>query len=479
MGNEGSILWPDNIAMSRILSLARPRNQILTPEPETTELLWPAKLINQQARLAQRKDYSRPVAIAAFVFSIIASIAIGPVQLVLVATMLDYNWVTATYFPRALHYIFFFATLISLVDLAALILAWRSSPQRTYQTIVLSAGSLALLGTILFAGCVTTLQPHQLTLVLLGITLAFIMINLLVSKQYFSSTKNSTVTKAILSLMMACSVLVASLNLVNLVQSRAESNPERLTEMTIEMQNAKLRDVPMMLSDLTYLLCNGKYKLVFLAEDKTNGLFECAENGEVYSVRDLEQRNINSIRGAATYLGTTRDKTISMSFPTALFLYRNIPGALAEDELVLMYPASSEVELIDNVTPQLLSYWNDHNERGLYVNIFYNTNISEVTSTKDFVLMAAMDTMSLVDQLPNGNIRHGPADGKMFTFIYETDPELKALNELGADPELYADSTRTSLTTFRHLSLRLQPDEYYDYVTLRDKLKASFVDPAI
>ncbi len=479
MGNEAALLWPNASAMSQLLSLARPRNSILVVEAETPELLWPARLINQQARLSQRKDYSRPVAFVAFLVSTILAVAIGPAQLVLIATMLDYNWVTATYFPRALNYILVFSILTALIDFAALILAWKSSPQRAYQTIMLVTGSLALLITIWLSGSVISLQPHQLTLALLAVTLVFIMLYLLISKQYFASNRTGIGTKMLLSLLMIFTVAVAGLDLTSLIQSHAQSNPQRIAEMTIEMQNAHLEVVPENLSNLTYLLCGGKYQLIYLSEERTSGLFECSDSGDVYSVQDPKRRNSNSIRGEATYLGTTRDKTISLSFPTALYLYRNLPDVLDEDELALLYPAASEVELLDNITPQLLSYWDSHNDRGLFINVFYNTSISEITSTKDFVLMAALDTMVLVDQLPGSNTRYGPADGRMFSYIYETDHNLTALGELAADPKNYADSARDSLTTFRHLSLHLQPGETYTIDTLRERLKVSFVSPGI
>lgn len=478
VGNNQKLLWPNGAAMSRLFSLSRPRNQVFAEPIETPELLWPARLINQQARLAKRKDYSRPIAIIAFILSVILAIIIGPVQLALIAIVLDYNWVTATYYPQALHYTFLASSFVALIDLAALAFAWNTRPKHTYQTITLTLGSLVILSVIWLSGCVISLQPHQLTILLIGITIVFLIAILFLNKQYVASVKNNTATKFALTIMMAIAFLVASFSVINLIESNAESDPARIEQQTIEMENARVEGVPSMLSDLTYLLCNSNYKVIFLAQDKTNGLFQCSK-GDVYSVTDVNRRNSNSIRGAATYLGTTQNSEVSLNFPTAKYLYRNLPDALTEDELAIMYPATSEVELLDNVTLQLLNYWNNHNKRNLFVNIFYNTNLDTVTSTRDFVLMAAMDTMSLIDQLPNGNTRHGPNQGEMFAYIYEADTELKALNELGADPKNYANTSRESLTTLRHLSVRLNAGETYDYDTLRAKLESSFISPEI
>lgn len=477
VGTDEVLLWPSQSAMSMLISLSRPRNKVTVTEIETAELLWPAKLINQQAHLAKRKDYSKPLALIGFIASILLGIVVGPVQLILIAVMLDYNWVTATYYPRALNYVFFFASLNALIDFAALILAWNSRPKRTYQTIALVIGSLTILGIIWLAGCIVSWQPHELTLILMTVTLIFLMAILLLSKQYIRTSKNRTSTKLALTILMALSILVSSFSVVYLVESQANNNPARVEEMTVEMQNSRIQGVPNLLSDLTYLLCADKYQIVHLTENKSSGIFECNSNGDVYSVEDINQRNSNSIRGAATYLGTTRSSDVSLSFPTSRYLYRSMPNLLDSDELVLMYPAQTEVELLDNVTLQLLNYWQNHNSRALFVNIFYNTNLDSVASTKDFILIAALGTLTLIDQLPGGNTRHGPYEGEMLAYIYEPDDDLKALGELGADPKLYASSTRESLTTLRHLSIRLNPGETYDYDTLHTKLQESFVSP--
>lgn len=476
VGTDEMLLWPDNSTMSMLISLTRPRNKVTVTEIETAELLWPAKLINQQAHLAKRKDYSKPLALFGFIMSILLGVVVGPAQLVLIAVMLDYNWVTSTYYPRALNYVFFFASLNALIDLAALILAWNSRPKRTYQTIALVIGSLVILSIIWLAGCIVSWQPHELTLILMAVTLVFLMIILLLSKQYIRTSKNHTSTKLALTILMAISILVSSFSVVYLIESQANNNPARIEEMTIEMQNSRIQGVPNLLSDLTYLLCADKYQIVYLTDSKSSGIFEC-NNGNVYSVEDINQRNSNSIRGAATYLGTTRNNDVSLSFPTSRYLYRSMPDLLDSDELVLMYPAQTEIELLDNITLQLLNYWQNHSNRALFVSIFYNTNLDSVISTNDFILMAALGTLTLIDQLPGGNTRHGPYEGEMLAYIYEPDDDLKALGELGAQPKLYADSTRESLTTLRHLSVRLNPGETYDYDTLRAKLQASFISP--
>lgn len=476
MGNEDALLWPNRSAMAQILCLARPRSQVLTTDNESPELLWPAQLINRQAHLATHRDHSRPVATVTLILSIILAIIIGPAQLILIATMLDYNWVTTTYLGYALQGSLLVASIIALIDFVALLLAWKSSPERTAQTIVLTTGSLALLFTIWLTGCVISLQPHQLTLLLLGLTLLFVMLALLVNKQYFTHARNTFTARIILSILMLFSLVVAGLSFTGLSQAHGQTDPEQIAALTAEMRAAEINGVPSDLSDLTYLLCRGRYSLILLADDQASGLFECDDSGDVYSVQSPTVYSTNSARATATYLGTTSDAAVSQDFPAARYLYRSLP-ALSENELALMVPATNEVELIDTLTPQLLSYWNAHNEANLFLNVFYNPDLATVTSTRDFVLLAAMDTMVLVNQLPGGNTRYGPADDKMITYFYSIDRNLTTLNQLAADPTLYASSTRTSLTSLRHISLRLNADTYLDYVTLRELLKTSFTEP--
>lgn len=477
VGTDTGLLWPDRTTMLALHELSRPRNRLMTIDVDAEDLLWPSQLINAQARLRQRKDLAVPIAALAFMLSIVLGIIIGPIQLLLIATTLDYNWVTATYYPRALHFVLLGAGLVTFINVLALALSWKSQPRRTYLTMALAIATWLEIGAIWLLCYILSWQPHQLTLALVILTLLLVMMILLTSKQYVPQVRNTKRTKIALGVMIFLSIVEAGFSIAYLVESLEHADPERAMQMSIEQQQARIDGVPIMLSDFTYMLCSGNYQVIYLDEDKTSGLFECSVSGEVYSVEDPKQRNSTSVRGNATYLGTTRNKDVSLSFSTAHYLYRSLPKALEEDELALMLPANSEVELIDTITPQLFNYWQNHSDRNLYINIFYNPSLDGVTSTRDFVLMAAMNTMALVDQLPNGNTKHGPLDGKMFAYIFQTDKNLKALNELGSKPDAYSNEARDALKMYRHLTLRLQAGEEINYDSLRTRLENSFIDP--
>lgn len=472
VGNMAKILWPSEDEMLALREITC--QDYVTNELSALDLLWPASLINEQARTKEHFNWPLLLAILGFAFSAVLAFVIGPMQMILVAAVLDYGWVTTSYYPAALNFSLITTGIITLVNLTALILSWRAQPQRTHLTLALVAGSTFEIGLIWFTSRVVTWPPHILTLALLLSFAGFLILALLISKQYDSHTKNTVLTKAILSFMIIATLAEICLSAIYLFEPSTSGSPEQIKQLAAAQEQAHLAEVTRPLSDLTYTLCGEPYQIVYASKEGNSGLFECKNSGEVYSVADFKETNGKSLRGAAIYLGTTKSTSLNLTFPNSYYLYRSLPDSNIEDELVLMLPANSEQELIDNVTTPLLDFWQTHSERSIFINIFYNNDLGAVTSTRDFVLMSALDTMSMNPLLPRGDSYKGYLDGKIVPYTYEADTTLQALNELGADPKLYADSSRIALTTHRHISLHLAAGETFDYESLRIKLQESF-----
>ncbi len=476
MGTSATLLWPDDSVMAEFSAAAVAYNSpdLIHPDDSYNDLLWPARLINEQARLSKRKNFSIPLATIAFILSLILGFVIGPVQLILIATILDYNWVSASYLPTAMHYCLIISSLVCLLCIISLILSLRTQPKSAVITIFLDFATLAELTLIWLAGCVISLEPHEFTLAYIIISVLLILILLFLNKQYFHSHHLTTPFKIAITAFIILSILEASFTGIYLIDYAKQIDPDRLAQLSAEQLDARIDGVPDLLSDFTHQLCDGKYSVIQLSNSAPSGLFECVKNHDVYSVEDLGQRNTNSTRAAATYLGTTLNSDVSHAFPESYYLYRSMPNILEEDELALMVPANSEEELVDLITPQVLSYRQSHSARNLHLSIFYNDDIASVTATKDFILMSALETMALVDKLPSGNTRQGYLDGKIIAYIYQPDHRLLALNQLGADPSLYPVSSRLAFTTHRHISIRLKAHEGLSEDTLRAKLTGSF-----
>lgn len=471
VGNVGVILWPSDEDMLALHEISC--RDYITSEVSALDLLWPASLINEQARQHARRDWSRPLAVLSFLASAVMAVAIGPMQMILVAAVLDYNWVTSNYFPTALNVAFVATGVVAILNLVALVLAWRARPQQTYLTMTLVAGSSVEVALIWLAGNVVDWQPHMLTLILLIAFAVSLIGALIVSKGYTSRTHHNTITKVGLTLLIVAALAELALSTLHVFGSDKVNDPERLRQLAVAQEQAHRAEVTRGLSDLAYILCGEPYQIVYASQETASGLFQCKESTEVYSVTDLLSRD-KTVKGAAMYLGVTKNSGVGIYFPNARYLYRALPSA-SEDELALMVGAATEQELVDNITQPLLEYWQKHSERDLFVNIFYNSDLNAVSDTRDFVLMSALDTMAMSADLPRGNAYEGYWDGKILPYIYEADLKLAALNELGSDPKLYADSSRIALLTHRHLSLRLTAGEGFSYETLREKLQDSFV----
>lgn len=476
VGKNTGLLWPDATVMAEFSAAPEPttNKDLIIADTSFSDLLWPAHLINEQARQSRHKTYSLPFAIIAFILSLIANFAIGPVQLALIVTTLDYNWVGATYLPIAAHFCLLLSSLIALICIISLALSYRSTPKSAALAIALTLGTLAELSLLWFSSCLHPLESHEFTLIYAILTVSFLFAAIFINKHYFENHHLSSIYKIIISALIILSIIVASFTVTYLVDYSEQTDPARLASMQADQAAARLEDVPAQLSDFTHQLCSGKYSIIHLADPPTSGLFECHNSHDIYSVEDLAERNLNSLRAAATYLGTTMNPEVSQAFPEARYLYRAIPGVLDEIELALMTPAINEEELLNSITPHVLSYWQTHNSENLHLSIFYTDDITSISTTKDFILMSALDTMSLVDKLPSGNVRHGYHDGKILAYLYQPDRSLIALNQLGANPTLYATSSRNALTTHRHISLHLKAGETLDEETLYAKLSESF-----
>lgn len=162
-GSNG-LLWPSNAVMTILLSMSRPRNAVVVTEDTVDDLLWPAELINHQARLRKRLSPVKPLAVVTFILSLVLGFVVGPMQLILAATRSDYTWATATYFPLAVYYVLFGVIIVAIMSLVTLVMAWRSEPKIARLVATLVAGSLAEVALIWYFGCIHVIQPHQLTL---------------------------------------------------------------------------------------------------------------------------------------------------------------------------------------------------------------------------------------------------------------------------------------------------------------------------
>lgn len=525
MGNNtGALLWPNRSVMQSIFAL-HPLNLTLsptkrtsrfteytplsadhTPQPEadtpqsinhtpqlaqhtpdsaqhasmtdehTSQLLWPVNLIHELSERRSEHNFALPLAITTFVLSIILGIIIGPLQLILMASTADYTWVTSIYYPAALKCVLLISSFVAVLGLVALILAWRAQQAKARLTIILIAGSLAEILTVWFFGGVRAWQPHHLTLVFIIITLIFAVLALLASKQYtHPSAKLSPGVQISLTMLSALSVISVIIGPFYLSQTSSATNSAEVAELAAAQAQARVAGIPSLLSDLTFTLCNGKYQVLYFDEASASGLFECSESHEVYSVADPQLPTVNTVHGLAMYLGTTQNPAISRTFPTAYYLYHNLPEVLPEAELTLITSAFSETELLDNITQPILKYWQDH-QTDLYLNIFYTNSLSTIDSTSDYVLLAALGTISMSDQLPHGNILQGYYNGKIVDYNFQPDTELTALNNFGATPALYPVAIREALRSHRHISVHLQTDATYDLDSMRELLQNSFTE---
>ncbi len=513
MGDDAELLlWPSNLERAASAS----SSQAQAPQPtvagaskvspaaaglfddtlrESADLLWPAALINQQARMQKQHNYTLPLAIIAFVFSCLLGLAIGPLQLIMIAATNNYNWVTTIFYNSTLNVVLPTASVIAALAIAALVMLWLRPTLKQRTIIALAIGSLAELGIIWWFGYVQILPPPQLMLILIATAVIGFLAILFINKQYVATPDLSPIAKVVTIIVGLIAAVEMIAGVVYLFGRTNSDDDSELAHLTVLQMEARVEDVPEVLSDLVFTVCNQqRYQVIYLSENQTienndadnnaepnnnltntaAGLFECTGSGEVYSVAQSDVALKDTVTGSATYLGTTKDKAITLAFPNTYYLYRSLPDVLSEDELAIMFPATSEQELIDNLTPMLLSYWQNHSDHNLYLNAFYNSDLSQIHGTGDYILMSALGTMVMVEGLPHGINMRGVANGEFTNYLFHADTELAALNEFGALPDRYAISTREALMTKRHISIHLAANEPLDYDGLAARLWEAF-----
>lgn len=464
-----NLLWPSLEHRSNAGSEALPEDQA------EANLLWPGGLINKQAEVAHAESHW-PLTLATFSF-IMASlfaVLIGPMQMVLLAFTKNYDFVTTDYYPAVLKAMLLCSGLLSIVNIVALVLAWKARPRTARLTAVFVAGAAHIFSIGWVAAFLITFQPNHLAITTLVAILVFWIGALLISKQYSKHQKPSLIMHIILVGLILSATAEAVFTGIYIFQKTniVEVDELALTELANAELAARIEGVPEDLGKRAFAICGGEYHLVFQSlTDPETALFECKNNYEVYSISTSKA---DAAAPSAAYLGKVKDDLVEAAFPEAKYLYRDLSELKRPSELTILLSANSETELVDKYLESIGRTLANHD--ALNLNIFWTNSLEEVLTTRDFVLVSAVGTMALVDWLPHGNLFQGVEAGQPIKYQFEIDHHLVALTDLGADPKLYPAATRDALKTKPHLHyIQAEKPESLDLNMLKEELLASFV----
>lgn len=468
--NTDDLLWP---------SLDhRPNYTVNTSgeEKASSELLWPSELINEQAEARTESHWPLTLSTFSFVMASILAFLIGPMQMILLMITKNYEWVTTDYYPTVLKVMLLSSGLLSLVNVSALVLAWKSRPRTARLTAVLVAGAAHLFSIGWVAAFLITFQPNQLAITTLMGIFIFWTGALLISKQYSSRQKPSLIMHLILVGLILSATAEAIFTGIYIFQKTnlVEIDETAIEELVDAEFAARIEGIPEDLGKRAFAICSGAYHLVFQSPtDPETALFECKDTAEVYSISTSKQ---DAQAPSAAYLGKVKDASVETAFPDAKYLYRDLSAKELPSELTILLPASSETELVEKYLEPIRQVLENHG--ALKLNIFWTNELENILSTRDFVLIGAVGTMSMVDWLPHGTIFQGIEAGQPIKYSFEIDHHLIALRDLGADPKLYPTATRDALKTKPHLSyVQTERPENLNLDELRDTLLNSFVQP--
>lgn len=399
--------------------------------------------------------------------------------------------VTEDFLPVALRISLMLTGLLAISNVVAMVQTWREENNDNLSSGLLGVGNSLIILIVWLAAFVFSLQAHILTVIILALIIitgvgAFLAYKFIPVNEEHRTTGG---LKLLLVLAMTLSVgeAVASFIYVATQAGSAEQSQVELQELSAAQTAARIDGVSTGLSDLVFNLCGGLYDGVYLPSTLADtGIFECRSSHNVFAVSGpnepaTDARTDTVLLGSAFYFGTTYDQAVANYFPVetgAKYLYRNLNATEYPSELVLLLPAPDEAYLVEAYIENLLEYINTQNQdHDLLLSLFYAPELNTVVSTKDYILLAAADTLSLVDHLPNGNRLTGYLNGKRGTYIYTPDTNLAALQELAASPLLYSSQTLDAIKRNRHITALIQGGHEYTGDELRELLWNSFVDP--
>ena len=471
-----------------------PAKKKLTPlsrdERELLSLLWPNNLIHELSESQARSRWATPLMIVSFVLSSLLALLLGPVQLLVLAFSGDYLMTTELFFPIALRVSMIASGVIAIMTIVALIQTWREQSKYSLTNVVLGLGVGLITFLIWLSAFGVDFRPYQMTiLMLLAIILPLVGAVVLRKNHYETEQKHLALhSMLVIAVALVAVETVFDVTFVFIDIAGREKVQSELELIGAAQQAARTEGVANGLSDLAFTLCNSQYDVVYQSDELGDtGIFECKDSHDVYVVSgpleaQAEYKTGSVVTGSAFYLGTTDSTLVSQYFPSdsgVRYLYRELKDRNDPSELVLLVPAAGEQEVIAQVADPLTGLINAHasQNQDLRISIFYNSELNSVYNTRDFIILAAADTIALNDYLPNGSSLAGYVDGRSGTYIYRPDTELKVLTDLGAKPLIYSAQTRNAITANRHITFVAEKGRQYTVEEVVNMMTYSFFDP--
>lgn len=461
-------------------------------ERELLSLLWPNNLIRELSGTKDQTSWATPLMIINFVLATILALVLGPIQLLILSFSNDYVFTTEVFFPTALRVSMILSGVITLSTVVALVQTWREQAKHSLSNIMLGLGVGLISILIWLSAFGLKFRPYQLAILLcIGVLLPLILAVSLRGKVYATEQRHLALHGLMaitISLVAVETIFDATFLVMDIVGK--EKVQSEIEQIGIAQKAARVEGVPDGLSDLAFTLCGGAYSSVYQSEELPDtGIFECKDSHDVYVASgpleaQAEYKTNSVVTGSAFYAGTTDNALVSQFFPVDTgihYLYRELKDRDEPSELVLLVPAANEQELVAKIIDPLTGLINAHASQAqnqpLRVSIFYNSELNSVYSTRDFVIMAAADTIALNDYLPNGNSLTGYVNGRSGTYIYRPDSELKILADLGVKPLLYSAQTRNAITANRHITIVAEAGREYSIDEVVNMLYYGFFDP--
>lgn len=379
-----------------------------------------------------------------------------------------FSWIISFYYI----YLVVGASIISFISTIlytiALIMAFKKTPKHLANIAIMMSGNIVGLAIMWLSGYKIIRISTILAAIIMLACVILPCLGLIILKQYRkriiilqpgpSRSAKIFAVIALLGLIVESSIAVFYLSqlwqqykpIIEANQQYQKGQEEQLNEAMDD------KGISSQLGSMSFALCRNGFDIVHqISGDGEDAIIQCKSSDDIYELHSAYEKRNGYIIASAVYYGTTKNETLARYFPNQLYIYKNLRNSSYNEEVYLLLQADSIEEVVKKYAEPLYEYIKEQNatyHTNIDFEILYNEDLSSVTTTKDYIILAGGLHNIVNDWLPNGNGFNGPR-GENYIF-YGVD-ELKVLNDLAMNPGSYSEQTRSAVKFHPHLSFSI------------------------
>lgn len=413
------------------------------------------------------KSKKTPLVLAsvAFILLSIAFLILGPGVMITAKLTEPFSWIVSFYYV----YLVVGTSVVSLISTIlytiACIMTFKKAPKYLTNILIMLAGNAIGLATMWLSGYKIIRIPIVPTTIIMLACVILPCLGLIILRRFRKQNASQPKTYpipifisiAMLALIIESGVAIFYLSqlwhqyrpIIEANQQYQKKQEEQFAETTSD------KNLSDRLGPMSFALCQGGFDIVHQIQgNEEDAIVQCNSTSDIYELHSAYEKENGYTIASAIYYGTTKDEILARYFPNQLYIYKNLYNSSYNEEVYLLLQANTIEEVIKKYSEPLYEYIKEQNanyQTDITFEILYNEDLSRITTTKDYTLLAGLHDI-VNDWLPHGNGFNGPR-GENYIF-YGVD-DVRVLDDLGMHPDSYSEQTRNAIKFHPHLSFSI------------------------